>query len=111
MRGKDEGRGGEDFYAAALTEAERLRLPSAREAEGVEEELAALRARLFTMVWERPERLDLMARGIGMLAHMTALRYRMSRRAEEDLEESLAGVISGIGAALGLGEFGEAAEG
>ena len=106
-----EPRRAESFYEAALTEAERMRLPEAREAEGFDEELALLRTRLLTAVLERPERLDVLERGIAMLVRVAALRYRMSPQSKEDLAESLAGVVNSIGAAVGLGDFDDAAEG
>ena len=111
MTGMSEAHGGEGFYAAALTEAERLLLPSARVVEGVDEEMAALRSRLFSMLREKQERLDMLSRGIGSLVRMAALRYWMSPQSEEDLAGSLAGLVNSFGAALGLGEYRDAAEG
>lgn len=110
MPGRDESRRAEGFYAAALTDAERLRLPEAREVDGFDEELVLLRTRLFTAAQEQPKRLDLLLRGVGMLVRMVAVRYRMSAQSQDDLAESLAGVINSIGAAVGLGDFGEASE-
>ena len=106
---KDEARRAEDFYEAALTEAERLRLPEAREVEGLNEEMALLRTRLFRAAQQRPDRLDVLAHGVATLTRVVAVRYRMSAQSQEDLAESLAGVINSIGAAVGLGDFGEAA--
>lgn len=101
----------EGFYAAALTEAERMRLPEAREVEGIDEEIAVLRVRLFTAVEARPVQLKLLTQGMGMLVRMVAMRYRMSEKSQEDLSESLAGVVEGISTALGLGEFSDYVEG
>ena len=99
------------FYEAALTEAERMRLPAAREVDGIDEEIAMLRVRLYTALEEHPENLQRLYRGIGMLLRMAAVRYRMSDEAKEDLSESLAGVVEGISTALGLGEFSDYVEG
>lgn len=98
------------FYEAALTEAERMRLPKAREVEGLDEEIAMLRVRLYTALEARPVQLKLLTQGIGMLLRMAALRYRMSDEAKEDLEASIEGVLNSVGRSLGLGEFGGAAE-
>ena len=113
-RGKGDGtqtRRRKGFYEAALTEAERMRLPEARELEGIDEEIAVLRVRLYSAMAERPVRLKLVLQGMAMLVRLTALRYRMSEKSQEDLSESLAGVVSSIGAALGLEEFSDYVEG
>ena len=110
MRGKDEGEAAEPvtaegFYDEALTEAERLRLPTVRAAEGIDEEIAVLRTRLHAMAEQRPQRLDRLSKGMGVLVRAVGMRYRMSPKSEESLAESLAGVLNGIGASVGLGEF------
>ena len=99
------------FYGAALTEAERMRLPDAREIEGIDEEIAVLRVKLYSAVEKAPGSLQLLSQGLGMLMRMVAVRYRMSEKSQEDLSGSLTGVINSIGAALGLEEFSDFAEG
>jgi len=99
------------FYEAALTEAERMRLPAAREVDGIDEEIAMLRVKLYTAVEKYPAQLGLLAKGVSMLVRMVAVRYRMSEKSQEDLSESLAGVVEGISTALGLGEFSDYVEG
>lgn len=110
MSKKDKTQGGGDFYERALTEAERLRLPEAREMEGLDEEIAMLRVRLFTAA-QRRDRLDLLSKGVDMLMRMVAMRYRLSPQSQDNLAESIAGVLQGIGVELGVGEFNDAAEG
>ncbi|MBI4232898.1 MAG: hypothetical protein HY686_00465 [Chloroflexi bacterium] len=94
----------EEFYAQALTEAERLRLPRARQVEGLDEEIALLRVRLLRLVEEQPQSFDLLLKGVALLVRAVATRYRLSPKAQEDLAGSIAGVLEGIGTALGLGE-------
>ena len=86
-----------EFYGRALSEAERADLPVALEIEGVDEEIALLRLRLRTALTERPEDLQLMFKGIDLLAKTVATRYRLSKRAERDLSASLANVVRGLG--------------
>ena len=86
-----------EFYREALSEAERADLPVALEIEGVDEEIALLRLRLRTALAERPEDLQLMFKGIDLLAKAVATRYRLSKRAERQLADSLAGVVRGLG--------------
>ena len=85
------------FYAKALSEAERADLPVAFEIEGIEEELALLRVRLRQAIAERPDDLPLMFRGIELIARAVATRYRLSKRAEQDLSSNIAGVVRSLG--------------
>jgi hypothetical protein len=86
-----------DFYCQALSEAERADLPVALEIEGVDEEIAMLRLRLRTALAEHPEDLQLMFKGIDLLAKAVATRYRLSKRAERQLADSLANVVRSLG--------------
>lgn len=86
-----------EFYAQALSEAERADLPIALVMEGVEDEIAMLRLRLRSALDEHPEDLTLMFKGIDLLAKTVAVRYRLSKRAERDLAASLANVVRSLG--------------
>ena len=90
----------EGFYDLALDAAERVKLPRARQVEGLDEEIALLRVRLSRLVEEHPENMDLLLKGIGMLVRAVGARYRLSPRAEDDLYQNMLGVIQGIGGAL-----------
>lgn len=95
----------EGFYQEALSQAERLRLPRARQVKGLDEEIALLRLRLLSHAKEHPEEFELMLKGVALLVRAVATRYRLSPAAQQDLEQSMAGVLNGIGRSLGLGEF------
>jgi hypothetical protein len=99
------------FYATALTKAERMRLPKAHEVEGVDEEIALLRVRLFQHAKDHPEQLELLLKGVTLLVRAVATKYRLSPKAKKDLTASIEGIINGIGRGMGLGEFEDAAEG
>jgi len=90
----------QDFYASALSEAERVRLPRARRMEGLDEEIALLRVRLRRLLEERPEDTSLLLRLASLLVRAVAVRYRISPRAEEDLFRSVMGVLKGVGGVL-----------
>ncbi|MFN3974627.1 MAG: hypothetical protein ACK4K2_05065 [Dehalococcoidia bacterium] len=94
----------EGFYAQALSQAERLRLPRARRVEGLDEEIVLLRLKLLSLAEQEPQRLDLLLKGINTLLRLVAARYRLSPKAGEDLGQALAQVITSIGTQLGLGE-------
>jgi len=88
------------FYEEALSEAERLDLPEARQMEGLDEEIAVMRVRLKRALEERPEDVKLIAKGLDLLVKAVAAKYRLSPRARKELSDSIAGVVEGIGAIL-----------
>ena len=90
----------ENFYDGALTKAERIQLPKAKKIEGFDQEIAVLRVRLRTALKKHKENIPLMLRGIDLLVKAVSARYRLSKKAEEDLSDSLAGVLRGVGGAL-----------
>jgi len=94
----------QDFYARALSKAERLRLAKARKVEGVDQEIALLRMKLQELVAKHPDKLELLFKGVNLLLRAVSARYRLSPRAEEDLARSITGVLQGVGSALGLEE-------
>ena len=90
----------EGFYAQALTSAERVRLGQARQLQGLDEEIALLRVRLARLAAEHPDRLELLLKGINTLLRAVATKYRLSPKAEENLYQSVLGVVRGLGGVL-----------
>ncbi|MFQ5860517.1 MAG: hypothetical protein ACE5IG_03090 [Dehalococcoidia bacterium] len=88
------------FYGRALSRAQRLKLDQAREVEGVDQEIAVLRLILRRLLEESPERVELLFKGLNLLVRAVAIRYKLSPKAQEDLSQSIAGVLQGIGGAL-----------
>ncbi len=86
------------FYQESLTEAEKWE--QARQIEGLDEEVALLRVRLKEALEERPQDMQLVAKGVDLLVKAVAARYRLSRKAQRELSDSIAGVVRGIGTAL-----------
>ena len=86
-----------DFYAAALTDAERLHLADARRVDGLDEEIALLRVRLRSALEERPEDFDLLRDGIALLVRAVATQYRISPKARKDLADRMATVLNSVG--------------
>jgi len=87
-----------DFYRASPSEAEKWE--RAREMEGLDEEVALLRVRLKEALEERPQDVQLIAKGVDLLVKAVAARYRLSPKAQRELSDSIAGVVRGIGTAL-----------
>lgn len=88
------------FYAQALSEAERLLLPGAREIEGLDEEIALLRVKLSTALAQHPGNMPLMLRAVELLVKAVAAEYRLSKKSQDNLAEAIDGVLKEIGAAL-----------
>lgn len=88
------------FYAQALSEAERVLLPGAREIEGLDEEIALLRVKLSTAMAEHPDNMPLMLRAVDLLVKAVAAEYRLSKKSQDNLVEAIDGVLKEIGAAL-----------
>ena len=84
------------FYREAITEGERELFDAAGAVEGLQEEIAVLRTRLFTAVKEHPEDLRLLIYGVGMLVRAVAAEYRLSPKARRDLADHLAGVVNSL---------------
>jgi hypothetical protein len=103
---KSPRRGRASFYQVALSEAERVLLPQAKEIEGLDEEIALLRVRLRSMVAEQPENWPHFLKGMELLVKAVGAKYRLSKRAQGDLMDSVMGVLEGIGSAV-LGEVGD----
>jgi len=99
-KGGSDARKARDFYGRALGEAEKNLLPEARELEGLDEEIALLRVKLIQALREKPQDLELLLKGVGMLVRAVSTRYRLSKKGEEDLYQSVLGVLRGIGDAL-----------
>jgi hypothetical protein len=85
------------FYKDALTEGEKERLPAARKMEGLDEEIAMLRVRLFTAVKDHPKDLPLLLAGVGMLVRAVATQYRLSPKARKDLANRMTDVLNSLG--------------
>ena len=95
------------FYSSALSRAERIRLPKARLAKGMNEEIALLRVRLHRVAHEQPEQFELLLKGVNSLVRAVALKYKLSDKPAEDLSQNIAGVLRGIGGALEPERFSE----
>ena len=93
-------RNAEEFYAEALSKAERLRLSKARKVEGVDEEIALLRMKLHQLLEEHPDKVDLLFKGVNLLLRAVVARYRLSPKAGDDLYQSIVGVLNGVGREL-----------
>ena len=88
------------FYARALSEAEQVLLPEAKEVEGLDEEIALLRVKLATALEEHPDDMPLVMRGIDLLVKAVTAKYRLSKKSQDNLAEAIDVVLKEIGATL-----------
>ncbi len=88
------------FYAGVLSEDERARLEAAREMEGINEEVAILRTMLRDQIMQSPEKVELLFKSMNMLTKVVAAQYKLSPKSQDDLNDSIIGVINGIGREL-----------
>ena len=89
-----------DFYADVLSEAEGARLEAAREMDGIDEEVAILRIKLRDQIMQHPEKADLLFKNMNTLMKAVSTQYKLSPKSHDDLNDSIIGVINGIGREL-----------
>jgi hypothetical protein len=75
-------------------------MDQARRMEGLDEEVALLRVKLREALAQRPEDYSLLLKISAMLVRAVSTRHRLSRKAEEDLYQSVLGVLRGVGGVL-----------
>ena len=92
------------FYSSFVTPAERRKLKEASGLEGLKHELDFLRVKLGTMMSNSDVTLTQVAAAVGVIARVATVEHRISRPQDEQdqLAESLKGVIEGIAASIGL---------
>lgn len=92
------------LYARHLTEVQAVELAGARELspKDLTEEIALLRVRLAGLLDAEDYRFDLLTQGLRTLAHLVAVRHRLSPDATADLADALSNVIEGVGGQLGV---------
>lgn len=96
-----------NFYERALSEAESEYLKRAGNMDGLDDEIAVLRAKILTTLEDRPDDLPLLMKGIGTLSRTLAARHRLADKAEQDLFDNLVGTLRGLGEQLFPGPDGD----
>ncbi len=96
MTNTDKRMNAQQFYTSALTNAEKMELPSAMSMEGMDGEIALLRIRLRRLAGNKPDEFALLLRGIGMLANSLSVKYKLSSGATEELEKEMLSTVEGL---------------
>ena len=89
-----------NFYERALSEAEAEYVKRAANVQGLDEEIAVLRAKLLTALEDQPDDFALLLKGVGTLSRTLATRHRLADKAEKDLFDNLVGTLRGLGEQL-----------
>ena len=96
-----------NFYERAVSEAESEYLKRAANMDGLDDEIAVLRAKILTILEDRPDDLPLLLKGVGTLSRTLAARHRLADKAEQDLFDNLVGTLRGLGEQLFPGPEGD----
>ncbi len=96
-----------NFYERAVSEAESEYLKRAANMDGLDDEIAVLRAKILTVLEDRPDDLPLLLKGVGTLSRTLAARHRLADKAEQDLFDNLVGTLRGLGEQLFPGPDGD----
>ena len=86
-----------NFYKRAMSEAETEYLKRAANMDGLDDEIAVLRAKILTSLEDRPDDLTLLTKAIGTLSRTLAARHRLGSKPENELLGNLAGTLRELG--------------
>lgn len=75
-------------------------MESARDIEGLDEEIAMLRVKLLSSLGAEKFDMNQMLRGMELLIRAVSARYKVSGKNEDDLYASAVGVLKGMGELL-----------
>ena len=87
------------FYDAVLGRADMV---AAARVEGIDEELAILRARLRATWAAHPDNADIVLKGIEVLVRVLSARHRISKKRLDDFIEAAVTVVTSLGEQFGL---------
>ena len=103
-RAKDSTAGaGSNFYARALSEAEKPQMLEAAAIEGIDDEIALLRIRLRDLVGQSPDRIDMQMDLANAIARLVKTRYQMSSQQKKSLKTAVTKVLDEVAVPLGIG--------
>ena len=91
------------FYSRALDEAGKRGLEEASHIDGIDEEIALLRAKLKELLKEQPERIDLHFEAANIIARLVRTWYQITKEQQKPLEEASQKVLTEVAVPLGVG--------
>lgn len=90
------------FYSRVLDEEEKRDFEQAVGVDGLDEEIALLRAKLKGVLRRDPENLDLIMRATGALARLLRTRYHIGKDDKKGLGDAISNVLRDVALPLGL---------
>jgi hypothetical protein len=90
------------FYSTVLDEKEMAEYQKAVEVEGLDEEIAMMRVKLYSLLEKDPENVRLITQAVNALVRMMVMKQRMDKGDENDLIEVVKNVITNLILPLGV---------
>lgn len=103
---RSRGRRTPSFYERALSASDRDLLADALGVEGLDAEVAVLRAHIYRLLEEEPVDGDSLRAGIRLLVTALSARHRLTGREAQTLTETATGLFEQFLAAFGSGSEG-----
>jgi len=91
------------FYSRVLDDVQRLNNDEAWRIEGIDEEIALLRVRLWDLIEQSPERIDLQMKLASTIARLVKTRYQISSEQKKSLKAAITKVLEEVAVPLGVG--------
>jgi len=90
------------YYSNVLDQNEKLYVAQAVGVEGIDEEIAVLRAKLKSVLDNDPKNIPLMLHAAETLTKLLKAKYNLSKADKQGLKEGITSVIREIGLPLGI---------
>ena len=90
------------FYSRVLDQAEQLELQTARDIEGIDEEIALLRVKIQSILERDPDNVRLIMQATNILARLVQTRYKLETAQSKGLKEAIGSVLTELAIPLGI---------
>jgi hypothetical protein len=94
------------FYAATLSEAEKLDLELAADIKGIDDEIALLRVKIKSALEKDPDNIALLLDASATLARLVKLRYGLTEKDGHSIQENIVKVLKELGGPIVGGAIG-----
>ena len=91
------------FYSKVLDEAEQIDYELATEVEGIDDEIALLRAKVKSVLAHDPDNIKLIMQAMNILAKLVRTKYNISKDDKKGLKEAIGNVLRDVAFPLGIG--------
>ena len=91
------------FYSKVLDAEQQSDLEVARDFQGLDDEIALLRVKIKSVVENDPENIQLIMRGIAILAKLVMSKNNLSKEDKQTISEGVGNVLKNIALPIGIG--------